>query len=86
MLKACVNTVYKPWISLVQASKLSAVSTGQRQHIVSRLVFKPRLYFVFEHSNTSYRQLILGVFTQLGDLLYPLSTGPMNTTKLIKDY
>jgi hypothetical protein len=85
MLDGCANIVEKLCITIGKTAGLSAASTAGR----FKLSFGKKLYRL---KRTAFAQF-LDLFTQLYSAIfiikslnfYPLSTGPIITTKLIKE-
>ena len=85
MLKACVKSVDRLWKSLVQVSVLCTSSTAGKTLKVAAVGFYPAANTGFAQSCVSFTQPYPAILNLLRYKFYPLSTGPMNTTNLIKD-
>ncbi len=85
MLKACASIVEKSGKSLGKVWRLCASSTGGPKYLTSQVFFVPKFYKFFEQDMGTFEQPGSSIFNLLGTNLYPLSTLPIDTTKLIKE-
>jgi hypothetical protein len=85
MLKRCEQAVYKLWKSYVQLLALSTLPTTQRLLVVYRTFDVPALNTAFKQLQGVFAQPFLVEFMVTRPAFCTLPTGPITTTKLIKE-
>ena len=85
MLKACVKAVYSLCKNLGKVLGLSTLSTVRIKYLTSQVFFVRNLSTALRRLPGAYEQSISSIFNLLDQYLYPLYTGPINTTNLIKE-
>jgi cell shape-determining protein MreC len=81
MLNTCVKVVFCLRKSLLINFELSTFSTIIKRYLTSQVSFPRNLFATFNQFLKSFAQ----TFDLLSGWFYPVYTGPINTTNLIKD-
>ena len=83
MLNSCVKAVDLVGNSLGLSRKLSAKTTSCQKYLTSQAFFMSILPTAFNRLSLAAPQPIIATFNPLFGFLSPLTTGPINTNKLI---
>jgi hypothetical protein len=79
------QVVYSLLIGLRQSSDLSATSTVRPKYLTNQVFLRRCLYTTSKQLGERFTHFKIGVFNQLNQILYPVSTVPTTNTNLIKD-